>query len=112
MSVAQPPVTRQLLEDLLAQRILILDGAMGTMVHRRKFTDADFHGARFASHLKDLKNFIDVLCLSQPDAIRDIHRQYLAAGADIIETNTFGATSVAMSDFGLEDCVRELNLAA
>ncbi len=112
MSILQPPATRQLLEDLLAQRILILDGAMGTMVHRFEFTEADFRGVRFASHPKDLKNFIDILSITQPDAIRGIHRQYLEAGADIIETNTFGATSVSMSDFVMEDCVREVNLAS
>jgi 5-methyltetrahydrofolate--homocysteine methyltransferase len=104
--------TRSILEDLLAKRILILDGAMGTMVHARKFKETDFRGARFASHSRDLQNFIDVLAITQPDAILDIHRQYLEAGADIIETNTFGATSVAMSDFGLESHVREVNLAA
>ncbi len=108
----QTPTTRQILEELLAQRILILDGAMGTMVHQRGFVEADYRGRQFADHPKDLKNLIDILCLTQPDAIRDIHRQYLAAGADIIETNTFGATSVSMGDFLLQDQVREINLAA
>ncbi len=112
MPILQPPATRQILEKLLAQRILVLDGAMGTMVHQRSFTEADFRGRRFADHPKDLKNFIDILSISQPEAIRDIHRLYLEAGADIIETNTFGATSVSMSDFLMEDCVREVNLAS
>jgi 5-methyltetrahydrofolate--homocysteine methyltransferase len=82
------------------------------MVHALKFTEADFRGERFKDHPKDLKNLIDVLVLTQPAAIKEIHRQYLEAGADIIETNTFGATAVAMSDFGLQDYVREVNLAA
>jgi 5-methyltetrahydrofolate--homocysteine methyltransferase len=102
----------QTLARSLAARILVLDGAMGTMVHALKFTEADFRGERFVKHPKDLKNLIDVLVLTQPEAIKKIHRQYLEAGADIIETNTFGATAIAMSDFGLEAHVRELNLAA
>ena len=110
--VARPPVTRQALEQLLAQRILVLDGAMGTMVHALKFTEADFRGSQFASHPKDLRNLIDVLCLTQPESIENIHRAYLEAGADIIETNTFGATSVALADFALEGHVHEMNLAA
>ena len=112
MAVLQQAQSAEVLHKLLEQRILVLDGAMGTMVHAFKFSEADFRGERFRSHHKDLKNFIDVLVLTQPDAIEQIHRQYLEAGADIIETNTFGATSVAMEDFGLQDCVRELNLAA
>src|SRR5437667_4068838 len=105
-NVLRPPAIREILERLLRERILVLDGAMGTMVHALKFSEADFRGRRFAKHTKDLKNFIDVLVLTQPEAIKTIHRQYLEAGADIIETNTFGATSVAMADFGLEGCVR------
>ncbi|HEX3998769.1 MAG TPA: methionine synthase [Pirellulales bacterium] len=103
--------SRSRLEEPLAKRILILDGAMGTMVHARKFKEADFRGRQFAAHPRDLQNLIDVLSITQPDAILDIHRQYLEAGADIIETNTFGSTSVAMADFGLESHVREVNLA-
>lgn len=112
MSVADHSATRQLLESLLAERILVLDGAMGTMVHALGFGEAEFRGKQFASHTHDLKNFIDVLVLTQPDAIENIHRQYLQAGSDIIETNTFGATSVGMADFGLQAYVRELNVAA
>ena len=98
-----------LLDDLLGRRILVLDGAMGTMVHALQLDEADFRGERFADHPKDLKNFIDILCLTQPEAIAEIHRQYLEAGADIIETNTFGATSVgdgrlrAVADRGPRD---------
>ncbi|HQU44742.1 MAG TPA: methionine synthase, partial [Pirellulales bacterium] len=112
MAVAEQKQVREVLECLLAERILILDGAMGTMVHALKFNESDFRGPQFAGHTKDLKNFIDILSITQPEAIENIHRQYLEAGADIIETNTFGATSVAMSDFELESQVRELNLAA
>ncbi len=112
MSIANPTETRELLEELLAQRILVLDGAMGTMVHALKFDEGQFRGEQFADHSRDLKNFIDILAITQPEAIEQIHRQYLEAGADIIETNTFGATSISMADYGLEDRVREINLAA
>jgi 5-methyltetrahydrofolate--homocysteine methyltransferase len=100
------------LRSLLEERILILDGAMGTMVHSLGFDEAGFRGERFRDHDRDLKNNIDILTLSQGEAIRGIHEAYLAAGSDIIETNTFGGTSVAMADFGLEGLVRELNLTA
>ncbi len=112
MSVASAPATRLLLERLLSQRILVIDGAMGTMVHQLKLSESDARGTEFAAHTKDLKNFIDILSITQPEAIYQIHRQYLEAGADIIETNTFGASRVAMADFDLPDRVRELNLAA
>ncbi len=110
--VSDTPATREFIEGLLAERILVLDGAMGTMVHALKFGEADFRGSQFADHPKDLRNLIDVLCITQPEAIENIHRGYLEAGADIIETNTFGATSVALADFALENHVREINLAA
>jgi len=100
------------LQQLLEQRILLLDGAMGTIVQTLQLDEAAVRGRRFAEHPKTLKNFIDILCLTHPDLITDIHRQYLAAGADIIETNTFGATRIAMEDFQLQHLVRELNLAA
>src|SRR5579871_5996055 len=114
MSVVSAPATRELLEELLAQRILLLDGAMGTMVHALGFTEEDVRGRQFAKHPPDkhLKNFIDILAMTQPEAIYQIHRQYLEAGADIIETNTFGASRVAMADTATEEHVRELNLAA
>jgi len=101
-----------LLRAVLADRIAILDGAMGTMVHQLALDEAGFRGARFADHHRDLKNCIDVLTLTQGDAIRRIHAAYLEAGADIVETNTFGATSVALADFGLQHHTREMNLAA
>ncbi|MEY3204050.1 MAG: Methionine synthase, partial [Planctomycetota bacterium] len=100
------------LHDLLANRIAILDGAMGTMVHALALDENGFRGARFAEHHRDLKNCIDVLTLTQGDAIRGIHTAYLEAGADIVETNTFGATSVALADFGLQHLTREMNLVA
>ena len=100
------------LHSLLAQRILVLDGAMGTMVQRRKLSEADFRGERFRSHARDLKGNNDVLVLTRPDVITDIHAEYLAAGADIIETNTFSSTAVSQADYGLEDIAYELNVEA
>ncbi len=100
------------LEALLRQRIVIIDGAMGTMIQRHKLGEADFRGARFADHAQDLKGNNDLLVLTQPDIIRDIHAQYLAAGADLIETNTFGATRIAQADYGLAHLAREMNVAA
>jgi len=100
------------LPALLAQRIAIIDGAMGTMVQRYKLGEADFRGAAFADHAKDLKGNNDLLVLTRPDVIREIHDAYLSAGADIIETNTFGATSIAQEDYALAHAAREMNLAA
>ena len=104
--------TRQRLDNLLSQRILVLDGAMGTMIQRHKLSEADFRGERFARHPRDLKGDNDLLVLTRPDAIREIHDQYLEAGADIIETNTFNSTAVAQADYGLESIVYELNAEA
>jgi 5-methyltetrahydrofolate--homocysteine methyltransferase len=102
----------QALPGLLAQRIVILDGAMGTMIQRFKLQEADFRGERFRDHGKDVKNNSDLLVLTRPDIIRDIHEGYLAAGADIVETNTFGANSVAQDDYQLGHLAREMNVAA
>jgi len=99
----------QLLRQLLNQRILILDGAMGTMIQREKLTEADFRGERFSNHPSDLTGNNDLLTLTRPDVISKIHLAYLEAGADIIETNTFNSTSVSQSDYGLQALVRELN---
>jgi 5-methyltetrahydrofolate--homocysteine methyltransferase len=108
-----PPASRtDLLRTLLSERIAILDGAMGTMVHALALDEQGFRGDLFRDHPKDLKNCIDILTLTQGDAIRGIHTAYLEAGADIVETNTFGATRVALADFGLGDRTREINLAA
>jgi 5-methyltetrahydrofolate--homocysteine methyltransferase len=98
------------LPELLRQRIAILDGAMGTMIQRYKLTEADYRGERFKDHPKDLKGNNELLQFTRPDVIREIHEQYLAAGADIIETNTFGATSVAQDDYGLGSVAREMNV--
>ncbi|HUG25503.1 homocysteine S-methyltransferase family protein [Piscinibacter sp.] len=108
-----PVYTRaQALPDILKQRIAILDGAMGTMIQRYKLTEADYRGERFKDHPKDLKGNNELLQFTRPDVIREIHEQYLAAGADIIETNTFGATSVAQEDYGLAEVAREMNVVA
>ncbi|RYX92134.1 MAG: 5-methyltetrahydrofolate--homocysteine methyltransferase [Comamonadaceae bacterium] len=100
----------QALPDILANRIAILDGAMGTMIQRFKLTEADYRGERFKDHHKDVKNNSDLLSLTRPDVIRDIHESYLAAGADLIETNTFGANSVAQEDYDLAHLAREMNV--
>jgi 5-methyltetrahydrofolate--homocysteine methyltransferase len=102
----------QALPELLKQRIAILDGAMGTMIQRFRLTEADYRGERFREHGKDVKNNSDLLVLTRPDLIGDIHEGYLAAGADIIETNTFGANSVAQDDYQLGHLAREMNVAA
>lgn len=98
--------------DALAQRILILDGAMGTMVQRFRLQEEDYRGDRFGGHPISLKNNNDVLNLTQPQIIEQIHREYLAAGADIIETNTFNATAISQEDFGLQKLVAEMNRTA
>jgi len=102
----------QTLPTLLEQRILILDGAMGTMIQRFRLTEADYRGERLRDHGKDLKNNSDLLVLTRPEVVRDIHEGYLAAGADIIETNTFGANTLAQDDYGLAALSREMNVAA
>ncbi len=109
MSVAEPLQTRQLLEELLEQRILLLDGAMGTMIMAHSPTEEDYRGERFADHPVSLKNNSDVLVLTQPAMIENIHRAYLDAGSDIIETNTFNANIISQQEFHLEDLVYELN---
>lgn len=101
-----------LLTTLARDRILILDGAMGTMIQQYGLTETDFRGERFAHVSGQLKGNNDLLCLTRPDVIQDIHRKYLQAGADIIETNTFNATRVSMADYAMEAYVREINQAA
>jgi 5-methyltetrahydrofolate--homocysteine methyltransferase len=102
----------QALPALLERRIAIIDGAMGTMIQRHHLTEADFRGERLRGHPKDLKGNNDLLSLTRPDVIRRIHDAYLAAGADIIETNTFGASAIAQEDYGLAPLAREMNVAA
>jgi 5-methyltetrahydrofolate--homocysteine methyltransferase len=106
------PDSHATLQALLQQRILILDGAMGTMIQRHKLEEADYRGERFADWSSDLKGNNDLLCITQPKIIRAIHEQYLEAGADIVETNSFNATTVSMADYGMEELVTELNVAA
>lgn len=96
----------------LEKRILVIDGAMGTMIQRHKLTEADYRGERFASWHLDVKGNNDLLCITQPEIIKGIHKQYLAAGADIIETNTFSSTVIAMADYEMQSLAYELNVAA
>ena len=100
------------LQHILQERILVLDGAMGTMLQAYKFEEADFRGDRFKNHPVPLQGNNDLLSLTQPQAIADIHRKYLEVGADIIETNTFSGTTIAMTDYQMEDLVYELNYAS
>lgn len=111
--MSRPPYTRAArLPQILQQRIVIIDGAMGTMIQRHRLGEAEFRGERFRDHPTDLKGNNDLLSITRPALIREIHDAYLAAGADIIETNTFGATRIAQEDYGLGDLAREMNLAA
>ncbi|MEO1079165.1 MAG: methionine synthase [Pseudomonadota bacterium] len=100
------------LTEALQTRILVIDGAMGTMIQAEGLEESDYRGERFADHPGDLKGNNDLLCLTRPDLIRSIHEAYLDAGADIIETNTFNSTAVAQGDYNLEPLAEELNLAA
>ena len=100
------------IRDLLDERILIIDGAMGTMIQRYKLTEAAYRGERFKDWPGDLKGNNDLLCLTQPQIVNEIHKQYLEAGADIIETNTFNAQAVSLADYHMQDLSYEINLAA
>lgn len=97
------------IQDLLREKVLVLDGAMGTMIQRHTLEEEDFRGERFKDHAHPLKGNNDLLSLTRPDIIKDIHEQYFAAGADIVETNTFSSTSIAQADYHLEDAVYDLN---
>ena len=110
MNPATPKIA--LLEAAARKRILVLDGSWGVMIQRRKFTESDFRGARFADHDKPLKGDNDLLCLTRPDVVSELHDAYFEAGADIAETNTFNATSISQADYGLEGAAAEINLAA
>ena len=96
----------------LEKRILVIDGAMGTMIQRHKLTEADYRGERFKDWHCDVKGNNDLLCITQPDIIKGIHKEYLTAGADIIETNTFSSTTIAMADYDMQSLAYELNVAA
>ena len=102
----------QALPAILEKRIAILDGAMGTMIQRFKLSEADYRGERFKDFAKDVKGNNELLSLTRPDVIRDIHEGYLAAGADMIETNTFGATTIAQEDYKMADLAIEMNRAS
>ena len=106
-------VTRlERLPALLGERILVLDGAMGTMLQRAGLIEADYRGDRFATSARDLKGNHDLLCLTRPNVVRDIHAAYLAAGADIVETNSFNATRISQAEYGMQAEVRDINVAA
>ena len=100
------------LPELLRERILVLDGAMGTLLQRLRLGEADYRGARFADHPRELRGNHDLLCLTRPEVVRDAHAAYLAAGADIIETNSFVSTAIAQADYGLAGIVADMNEAA
>jgi 5-methyltetrahydrofolate--homocysteine methyltransferase len=97
------------IKDILKERILVIDGAMGTMIQRHQLTEEDFRGERFKNHAHPLKGNNDILSITRPDIIKDIHKQYFEAGADIVETNTFSATTIAQADYRLEDAVYDIN---
>jgi 5-methyltetrahydrofolate--homocysteine methyltransferase len=97
------------IQDILRERILVLDGAMGTMIQRYKLEESDFRGDRFKTHPHPLKGNNDILSITRPDIIKAIHREYLEAGADILETNTFSGTTIAQADYHLEDAVYDIN---
>src|SRR5690348_16222071 len=100
------------IRELLQKRILIIDGAMGTMIQRYKLGEADYRGERFKDWPTDIKGNNDLLCLTQPQIIKEIHKQYLNAGADILETNTFNAQRISLADYHMEDLAYEINVAA
>ncbi len=97
------------IQQAIKERILVLDGAMGTMLQRHNFSEEDFRGERFKNFQHPLKGNNDLLSITQPEAVKEVHRQYLQAGADIVETNTFSGTTIGMADYHLEDLVYELN---
>ena len=100
------------IQDCLKDRILVIDGAMGTMIQRYKLSEADYRGERFSNWPSDIKGNNDMLCLTQPHIIKEIHKQYLEAGANIIETNTFNAQRISLADYHMEDLAYEINFAA
>src|SRR6185436_1005273 len=111
-NISTRPARIAALHDALKQRILVLDGAMGTMIQRYDLSEAQYRGERFKGFAKDLRGNNDLLSITRPQVIREINAQYLEAGADILETNTFNSTSISQADYHLEDIVAEMNLAA
>lgn len=104
--------TLEILQKFIAERVLVIDGAIGTMLQRHTLSESDFRGSRFAAHAKNLKGNLDLLSISRPDLIENLHREYLEAGADILTTNSFSSTRIAQADYALESLVPELNIAA
>src|SRR5579872_6845349 len=104
--------TNSTIREALQERILVIDGAMGTMIQRHKLEEKDYRGERFSNWASDLKGNNDLLVLTQPEIIEGIHREYLEAGADIIETNTFNAQRISMADYHMEYLAYEMNVAA
>src|SRR6516164_7786842 len=104
--------TRAVLEELLSQRIVLLDGSMGAFIYARSPQEEEYRGTRFRNHPKLLKNCTEALVLTQPNLIDEIHRSYLEAGADIVETCTFNASRLALEEFALDDLVGEINKKA
>src|SRR6059058_4299371 len=102
--------TEQTLRRLAAERILVLDGAMGTMIQELKLDEGGYRGARFDAWNREVRGNNDLLILTQPDAVREIHLRYFRAGADIVSTNTFSSTRIAQADYGMSDIAYELNL--
>src|ERR1700709_1671661 len=100
------------IQDCLKERILIIDGAMGTMIQQYNLEEEDYRGERFKDWHTDVKGNNDLLCLTQPHIIKEIHRQYLDAGANILETNTFNAQTVSLADYDMQSLAYELNVAA
>src|SRR5436309_3021391 len=110
--IPSPMADSHTIEELLKQRIVILDGSMGALLFGKKLEEEQYRGERFRDHPSPLKNNPDILSLSQPEIIAGVHRAYLEAGADIVETNTFTATSIGQADFGTEKWVYEMNVAS
>ncbi|HRE81983.1 MAG TPA: homocysteine S-methyltransferase family protein, partial [Opitutaceae bacterium] len=106
------PVRDAALRALFTQKIVVLDGAMGSMIQTYALEEKDFRNEALRAHGHDLKGNNDLLCLTKPSVVEEIHRNYFAAGADLVETNTFSSTSIGQADYALEPLVRELNLAA
>ena len=107
----RPDATTEL-REVLTERVLIMDGAMGTMIQQQGLSEAEFRGERFADWGSDLQGNNDLLVLTQPELIVDLHHQYLAAGADLVETNTFNAQRISLADYGMADLAHEINLEA
>ena len=110
-SLIRPDAT-ETLSTALRERILVMDGAMGTMIQRHGLSEQDFRGERFADWGRDVRGNSDLLSLTQPDVIRGIHRAYLDAGADLVETNTFNAQRISQADYGMQDLAYEMNFAS